>query len=79
MASDAVAPTAVPEFETIGPNEIARHIGEVLVVTEKGGRRVKGTLLAVDRQALMIERGMSGGSISYAIARTDVAEVRKAY
>jgi hypothetical protein len=79
LASDTAARPDVPEFESIGPNDIARHIGEVLVVTEKGGRRVKGTLLGVDREALRIERDMSGGSVSYAIARTDIAEVHRAY
>lgn len=68
-----------PPIAAISPNEIARHIGEVLVLTDHDGRRIRGTLLSVDRDALRIERDMSGGSVSYAIARKDVREIVPAY
>lgn len=70
------ADTDVPAGTEIPPRDLARHIGERLLLIEDDGREVRGTLVSVGGRTLRIERELSGGSVSYDVARSRIKSVR---
>jgi hypothetical protein len=70
------SPDAAPISEEIRQVDLAHHIGQRLLLVDRTGREMRGTLLSVGPRALRIERELSGGSVSYNVARADLKEIR---
>ncbi|MBP7148783.1 MAG: hypothetical protein KBD01_14710 [Acidobacteria bacterium] len=59
--------------------ELGQHIGEELILVDGKGVGMRMTLVAVEPALLRVERTVNGGTVRYAVARSDVREVRRAY
>ncbi len=70
------APNAAPMSEEVKAADLPHYIGQRLLLVDRAGNEMRGTLLAIDPRALRIEREISGGSVSYNVARGDVKEIR---
>jgi hypothetical protein len=70
------AEDAEPELPGATAVNLEEHIGEQLLVVEKSGRSVRGTLLSVSSDALRLERRISGGTVEYSVARANIRDVR---
>jgi hypothetical protein len=73
-------PAAVNDYQdpaVVNLADLPKHIGADLLFDEVGGTSVRGKLVAVETDALVIERSFTAGSIRYDLPRTSLKGVRK--